>query len=204
MQLCPSICIFMRMRIRFRSLIFILVSLIAISCSKSDMVMVMDRELVYEMEWAEAYLVQNDEEGGEECFYRLVMFYGRMDEDLNLISTGAKVSIALKAPENESVTLPEGRYGRSYSYTLYCGTDTLTDETELMKYSYIELRWGSGDETSHYPVLDGMLEVEVNDKGDYEIEASIVVAGGNYEFEFEGFMETYDCRDLDQMGMYWF
>ena len=204
MQLCFSICIFVRMRIRFRLLIPTLVSsLIAISCSKSDMV---EGEFVHEMEmeWAVTYLWGSDEEGDEECFYRLMMFLGRTDEELNLISTGAKVSIALKAPENDSATLPEGKYGRSYAYTLFFGEDTPTDETELMEYSYIELMWGSSDETLHYPVLGGMLKVEVDGNGDYEIEASIVTAGGSYEFVFEGPMQTHDCRDLDQTGMYWF
>lgn len=185
------------MRIRFRSLILTLMLLSVLSCSTNDNVRI---EFEYEMEWAAAYLWGSDDEGDEECFYRLVMFLGRMDEDLNLISIGAKVSIALKAPENDTATLPEGRYGKTYSYTLFFGLSTPTNETELLEYSYIELRRGSSDETLHYPILDGILEVEVNDDGDYEIEASIVVAIGNYEFSFEGPMPTYDCRNLDQTG----
>ena len=63
----------------------------------------------------------------------------------------------------------------------------------------MELKRFGNDEAQCYPVENGTVEVELESNGHYEIVAKFRAAGYQFEFEYEGPLDTYsyDVEGLD-------
>ena len=147
----------------------------------------------YDTEWAAAYYYGSSSDAGV-AQYRLTLVVGRTDDNNDLTSYGSKASLVLSAPLLPDVELPEGLYGQSGDYTLNCGADPAGPDND--ECSYVEVAPMGSDSSIRYPVEGGSLEVEVRPDGDYEIKAVLKASECEFEYEYEGPLDTYDLSGM--------
>lgn len=169
----------------------------SLSCSKLGL-MFGETEFEYDSELAAAYYCGSSSEDGSHAF-RLILLSGRTDENFELLSPGAKASLLLNAPVQNSGTLPEGYYGAGNGYGIAVGGTADSKEPGTSAASFVELKRFGDDEAQCYPVENGTVEVELESNGHYEIMAKFRAAGYQFEFEYEGPLDTYsyDVEGLD-------
>ena len=149
----------------------------------------------YDTEWAAAYYYGYSEDD-EAVEYRLELIVGRTDDDNNLTSYGSKASLVLNAPEQRDIDLPDGTYSSGGSYTISLGRESESVDPDTYEFSYVEhVDFGTGS-TMCCPVEQGVVEVRREPDGEYEIKARLTVFGSNFDYEYEGPMDTYDLSDL--------
>ena len=167
----------------------ILSSLLLMSCSSLDMT---DKKLVYEFEpeWGAAYYIGDE---GESSRYRLLLTAGRIDENENLISGGASLTLMLNAPLSDMLPLPDGRYMASPTKgTVYTFNYGITLDGNAVEGSYVTAKLPGSKEIKTYPVDGGEVLVEISEQGEYEIKAEIQASALRFDFEYEGNLKTYD------------
>lgn len=180
------------MKKMIRLLVSLATASIMLSCSNLDL-MFGGRDFEYDTDWAAVYYRGADQEKGS-YQYRLMMISGRT-ENLDLISSGAKVTLELLAPERNPGALPAGIYGAGGNYTINYGNSSGAAQGSDGT-SYVELKKSGSDESICYPVESGTVKVSVDNDGSYNIEASFEAGDCHMEFEYNGPLDTYDVGDL--------
>lgn len=175
-----------------RLLISLGLASIMLSCSNLDF-MYGGREFEYDTDWAAVYY-RGADPATDSYQYRLMLVSGRT-ENLDLISSGAKVTLELMAPEENPEALPAGLYGPEGDHTINYGYDSKTPLNEV-GVSYIEIKSSGSEKSVCYPVESGTVEVTVEPDGDYDIEASFEAAGCHMEFEYNGPLCTYNIGNM--------
>ena len=125
--------------------------------------------------------------------YRLTLVQGRVDDNMELISSGAKLELLLTAPVTGDGSIPVGTYsGHSdaspASFTFYCDPLAAADaETG----SYVDVVPSGRKGRQRYPLEMGEVRISAQ-PGAYEVKA--VVAGGAHTFTFRyaGEIPVYD------------
>lgn len=180
------------MKKMIRLLVSLATASIMLSCSNLDL-MFGGREFEYDTDWAAVYY-RGASPSADSYQYQLMLIAGRT-ENLDLISSGAKVSFELLAPECNAEALPAGTYGAQGSYTINYGNDSgSVQDSEGV--SYVEIKKSGSEQSVRYPVESGFVKVTVEQDGEYDIEASFEAAGCHMEFEYNGPLSTYDVGDL--------
>lgn len=134
----------------------------------------------YEPEWGAAYYL-GDEDGLSN--YKLVLTAGRTDEDEQLISGGAILSLILSSPISDMPEhLPDGVY--------------TTSATKGSAYAIVEgsvmTRSSSGKAVNDFSIDRGELYVDAEEDGSYEIRAELGASSCSFEFDYDGRMRTFD------------
>ena len=158
----------------------ILLPLAAFSCSKDGPRQDVTR---YEPDWAAAY-----EYPLNDLQYRgvgLMLVQGRMDDDLNLSSSGVVASLVMYAPAGCTELLPAG------TYDLAAGDDSpqmmhgSRDAAGNIIGSFIAERLPERDVTKFYALKQGSVSVAAEGDG-FHIRATLVADGRSFEFEYSG------------------
>ena len=158
----------------------ILLPLAALSCSKDGLRQDVTR---YEPDWAAAY-----EYPLNDLQYRgvgLMLVQGRMDDDLNLSSSGVVASLVMYAPAGCTELLPAG------TYDLAAGDDSpqmmlgSRDAAGNIIGSFIAERLPERDVTKFYALKQGSVSVAAEGDG-FHIRATLVTDGRSFEFEYSG------------------
>ena len=158
----------------------ILLPLAALSCSKDGLRQDVTR---YEPDWAAAY-----EYPLNDLQYRgvgLMLVQGRMDDDLNLSSSGVVASLVMYAPAGCTELLPAG------TYDLAAGDDSpqmmlgSRDAAGNIIGSFIAERLPERDVTKFYALKQGSVSVAAEGDG-FHIRATLVADGRSFEFEYSG------------------
>ena len=158
----------------------ILLPLLALSCSKDGLRQEVTR---YEPDWAAAY-----EYPLSASQYRgvgLMLVQGRMDDDLNLSSSGVVASLVMYAPAGGTGLLPTG------TYDLAAGDDSplmmmgSRDASGNLVGSFIAERLPERDVTKFYVLKQGSVSVAAEGDG-FHIRATLVADGRSFELEYRG------------------
>lgn len=163
------------------------------SCSTKDFHGIWEYE--YDTEWAAAYYY-GEPMSSDISSYKLLLVAGRTDENASLVSCGAMLSLSLNAPTSGAALLPEGEYGSSadgLTYTFEGGKQT---DSDAIAGSFVGIRAAGAGSTKFHPVEDGWITVEIDEEGEYEIDAFVVAGEHGYSFEYSGRIDTYDCTLL--------
>lgn len=144
------------------------------SCSKGERFF--DRS-EFDANIAESYYLGTDSE--EKSVFNLKLASGRVDEDFQLSSLGALMSVHLRMEGCSGGAIPAGRY-----------------EVDVDP-SFVELRTiQNNSESMMYSIEKGSIFVSLEPDYDYEIEARLVSNGRVFEFEYEGKMTTYNYSSI--------
>lgn len=169
--------------------ITILSALVMMSCSTGDF---LDKEITYEYEpeWAAAYFLGSE---GELSNYKLVLTAGRTDEEENLISGGAILTLMLNAPTRDVIDLPDGRYQASatkgMAYTFDYGLEL---DGSAIEGSFVTTRLPGTKNIYSYPLDKGDVYVVVEEDGDYRVKAEVGTESYDFEFLFDGRLMTFN------------
>ena len=155
----------------------ILFSLVVMSCSQD----LTDMEIVYEYdpEWGAAYYLGDE---GDVSNFKLVLTAGRTDEEENLISSGAILSLHLSAPLNEYFSLPDGKYLAASS----------TGAAYTFDFGSVTTRQSGSKLPTIFALESGIVFVERAEDGTYRIKAEVAGQGRSFEFDYDGEMRTFN------------
>ncbi len=157
-----------------------LLSLAALSCSKDG---IRQDAVRYEPDWAAAYEYPLPD--GQYRGIGLMLVQGRMDDDLNLSSSGVVASLMMYAPAGGTEMLPAG------TYDLAAGDDSplmmmgSRDAEGNLVGSFVAERLPERDVTKFYALKQGSVSIAAEDGGFY-IRATLVADGRSFEFEYRG------------------
>lgn len=167
----------------------ILSALVATACSHGEF---MDKETKYEYEpeWAAAYFLGSEDEVSN---YKLVLTAGRTDDEENLISGGAILTLMLNAPLLDNIDLPDGRYQASstkgMAYTFDYG---IALDGSAIEGSFVTTRLPGTKHIYSYPLDKGDVYVVVEDDGDYRVKAEVGTESYDFEFLYDGRLMTFN------------